>query len=78
MSVPQKVESPINLTGCEDAEMLLQARNIAKSFNGVLALKDGRIDLRAGTIHALCGANGADSRRAQQLEDRIGGRLEIN
>jgi putative xylitol transport system ATP-binding protein len=59
MSVPQKVEGPINLTGGEDVETLLQARNITKSFNGVPALKDGRIDLHAGTIHALCGANGA-------------------
>jgi putative xylitol transport system ATP-binding protein len=39
--------------------MLLSAKEITKSFSGVPALRDGRLDLRAGSIHALCGGNGA-------------------
>lgn len=38
---------------------LLHARNVAKSFGGVAALRDGRLDLHAGSVHALCGGNGA-------------------
>ena len=39
--------------------MLLSAKEITKSFSGVPALRDGRLDLRVGSIHALCGGNGA-------------------
>ena len=39
--------------------MLLSAKEITKSFSGVPALRDGRLNLRAGSIHALCGGNGA-------------------
>ena len=39
--------------------MLLTAKGITKSFSGVPALRDGRLNLRAGSIHALCGGNGA-------------------
>lgn len=38
---------------------LLYAVGVAKSFSGVPALLDGRIELRRGSIHALCGGNGA-------------------
>lgn len=38
---------------------LLRAAGVCKSFNGVPALRDGRLELRAGTVHALCGGNGA-------------------
>lgn len=38
---------------------LLQALNLSKTFNKVPALIDGRITLRAGTVNALCGGNGA-------------------
>ncbi|MCW5229855.1 sugar ABC transporter ATP-binding protein [Verminephrobacter eiseniae] len=41
------------------APLLLHAQGIAKSFNGVAALRDGRLALRAGSVHALCGGNGA-------------------
>ncbi|RUZ60549.1 ATP-binding cassette domain-containing protein, partial [Mesorhizobium sp. M7A.F.Ca.US.007.01.1.1] len=41
------------------APLLLSAENVAKSFAGVPALVDGRIRLRAGTVNALCGGNGA-------------------
>jgi len=38
---------------------MLSARNITKTFPGVIALRDVSFDLRAGEIHALCGENGA-------------------
>ncbi len=42
-----------------DSRPLLQAEGVAKSFAGVRALRDGRLTLRPGTVHALCGGNGA-------------------
>lgn len=41
------------------AGLLLEAVGVAKSFGGVRALRDGRLRLRAGSVHALCGGNGA-------------------
>ena len=41
------------------AEALLEVRDLQKSFGGVQALKDGRFRLEGGTVHALCGGNGA-------------------
>jgi putative xylitol transport system ATP-binding protein len=38
---------------------LLKAEGIRKSYGGVPALHDGRIELRSGSVHALCGGNGA-------------------
>ncbi len=38
---------------------LLRADGIRKSYAGVVALHDGRIELRPGSVHALCGGNGA-------------------
>ncbi len=38
---------------------LLQARGVAKRFGGVPALRDGCLELQAGSVHALCGGNGA-------------------
>ncbi|WP_292649991.1 ATP-binding cassette domain-containing protein, partial [Mesorhizobium sp.] len=40
-------------------ELLLEVEGLAKSFGGVAALREGRLKLRAGTVHALCGGNGA-------------------
>jgi len=40
-------------------ELLLEVEGLKKSFGGVAALRDGRFQLRAGTVHALCGGNGA-------------------
>ncbi|WP_104401458.1 sugar ABC transporter ATP-binding protein [Vibrio penaeicida] len=40
-------------------EYVLQATGIKKTFSGVVALKRGELNLRKGTIHALCGGNGA-------------------
>ncbi|MDE1991250.1 MAG: sugar ABC transporter ATP-binding protein [Rhizobiaceae bacterium] len=41
------------------APLLLAAADLAKSFNRIPALVDGRIALRSGTVNALCGGNGA-------------------
>jgi len=41
------------------AHVLFEADRVAKSFNGVPALRDGRLRLEAGSVHALCGGNGA-------------------
>src|SRR6218665_2361636 len=51
--------APIPMSASPPAPLLLHAQGIAKSFNGVAALRDGRLALRAGSVHALCGGNGA-------------------
>ena len=38
---------------------LLLMEGIEKSFPGVRAIRHGRLELRAGEIHALMGENGA-------------------
>lgn len=38
---------------------LLKVEGLKKSFGGVAALRDGRFALQAGSVHALCGGNGA-------------------
>jgi putative xylitol transport system ATP-binding protein len=38
---------------------LIEAHDVAKSFEGVPALVNGRLTLQAGSVHALCGGNGA-------------------
>jgi len=42
-----------------EATALLHATGVAKSFDGVPALNNGCLTLRAGSVHALCGGNGA-------------------
>lgn len=42
-----------------DRPPLLRADGIRKSYAGVAALHDGCIELRRGSVHALCGGNGA-------------------
>ena len=39
--------------------MLLQIQHISKQFNGIYALRDINLSLRAGEIHGLVGENGA-------------------
>lgn len=41
------------------ATVLLQAECVIKAFHGVPALRNGQLSLRAGSVHALCGGNGA-------------------
>ena len=43
----------------ETTRLLVSAQGVAKSFNGVPALRNGCLSLRAGSVHALCGGNGA-------------------
>ena len=40
-------------------EVVLELRDVSKSFGPVVALRSGRIEARAGSIHALVGENGA-------------------
>ncbi|MBB5536136.1 sugar ABC transporter ATP-binding protein [Rhizobium giardinii] len=64
------------------ARVLLRAEGVEKSFNGVPALVDGRLTLKAGTVHALCGGNGAGKSTflniAMGLLRRDGGIVEID
>jgi putative xylitol transport system ATP-binding protein len=41
------------------SDLLLEASGLKKSFDGVPALDDGRLTLHRGSVHALCGGNGA-------------------
>jgi len=41
------------------SDFLLEASGVQKAFDGVPALEDGRLSLRRGSVHALCGGNGA-------------------
>jgi putative multiple sugar transport system ATP-binding protein len=43
----------------EASRVLLEYRNVWKSFPGVIALRDVSFDLRDGEVLALCGENGA-------------------
>ena len=61
---------------------LLKAEGIRKSYAGVPALYDGSIELRAGSVHALCGGNGAGKSTflniLMGLESPDGGRVWLN
>ena len=41
------------------SEYLLEMRNIVKVFPGVRALNGVNLKLRSGTVHVVCGENGA-------------------
>ena len=41
------------------SKALLEVQGLQKSFGGILALEDANFCLRAGSVHALCGGNGA-------------------
>ncbi|HEY5742646.1 MAG TPA: sugar ABC transporter ATP-binding protein [Terrimicrobiaceae bacterium] len=59
MQTDQKMDTSSGSPEVGSSELLLSAKEITKSFSGVPALRDGRLSLRAGSIHALCGGNGA-------------------
>ncbi|WP_093002037.1 sugar ABC transporter ATP-binding protein [Rhizobium sp. NFR07] len=40
-------------------EYLLEVEGLKKTFGGVAALREGRFKLAPGSVHALCGGNGA-------------------
>jgi putative xylitol transport system ATP-binding protein len=61
VAVAGEVESESDRSGAVGAtsDILLSAVDVAKSYSGVPALFDGCIKLRRGSVHALCGGNGA-------------------
>jgi putative xylitol transport system ATP-binding protein len=54
-SNPPTVESVAAIVGAP----LVLAKALQKNFNGVPALRNGCLELRSGSVHALCGGNGA-------------------
>ncbi|MDO9306723.1 MAG: ATP-binding cassette domain-containing protein, partial [Mesorhizobium sp.] len=40
-------------------DIILEMRNITKTFPGVKALENVSLQVRRGDIHAICGENGA-------------------
>jgi putative xylitol transport system ATP-binding protein len=62
--------------------LLLKAEGIRKSYGGVPALHDGRIELYPASVHALCGGNGAGKSTflniLMGLESPDGGRIWLN
>ena len=49
------------------SDPLVRMEAIEKSFPGVQAISDGRFELRAGEVHALCGENGAGKSTMMKL-----------
>jgi putative xylitol transport system ATP-binding protein len=47
------------MLGDKVSDLLVEATGVQKAFNGVRAIDDGRLRLRRGSVHALCGGNGA-------------------
>ena len=56
-------------------DRVLQVRNLSKSFPGVKALEDVRLDVEKGTVHALMGENGAGK---STLMNIVSGRYEAD
>src|SRR5690606_7176497 len=52
-------------------ETLLSVHGVSKSFPGVKALDDVSFDVRAGTVHALCGENGAGKSTLMKIVNGI-------
>ncbi|MFG6459961.1 sugar ABC transporter ATP-binding protein [Roseateles sp. DXS20W] len=61
---------------------VLQAQGVAKAFNGVPALVDAALTLRAGEVHVLMGQNGAGKSTLIKIlagvQPRDGGRIELD
>lgn len=64
------------------AEALLDVSGLRKSFGGVAALSDGRFRLEPGSVHALCGGNGAGKSTfltiVMGIQKRDGGSIKVN
>ncbi len=61
MIIKSAIFNNSRVSGRDDGvnELILQMKNIEKSFPGVHALKNAYFDLKAGEVHALMGENGA-------------------
>ncbi|ETX30402.1 enolase [Roseivivax isoporae LMG 25204] len=63
-------------------DALLEVSDLKKSFGGVTALSDGRFRLEAGSVHALCGGNGAGKSTfltiVMGIQQRDGGTIRRN
>jgi putative xylitol transport system ATP-binding protein len=63
------------------AAALFEAEGLRKSFGGVAALRDGRLRLMPGSVHALCGGNGAGKSTflslVMGLQERDGGTMRL-
>ncbi len=61
---------------------LLFAKGVSKSFGGVPALQNGCLELHAGSVHALCGGNGAGKSTflniVMGILQRDGGEIRLN
>src|SRR5688572_10058713 len=55
---PRILQRPPSMFHASDS-ILLEMRNISKSFGGVRALRDVSFTCRRGQVHALVGENGA-------------------
>ncbi len=62
-------------------EALLDVDGLKKSFGGVAALRNGKFTLRAGSVHALCGGNGAGKSTflsiIMGIQPRDGGKIRL-
>jgi putative xylitol transport system ATP-binding protein len=60
---------------------LLDVQGLRKSFGGVAALRDGRFTLHPGSVHALCGGNGAGKSTflsiVMGIQQRDGGEIRL-
>jgi putative xylitol transport system ATP-binding protein len=54
---------------------LLKVEGLKKSFGGVAALRDGQLELHPGSVHALCGGNGAGKSTFLSIQQREGGKI---
>lgn len=54
-----------------DQQPRLSLQSIIKSFPGVKALDDVSLDIRPGTVHALCGENGAGKSTLMKIIDGL-------
>ncbi len=61
---------------------LLEVRGLQKSFGGIAALKNGDFRLMPGSVHALCGGNGAGKSTflsiVMGIQDRDAGTILLN
>lgn len=61
---------------------LLKVTGLKKQFGGVTALSDGRFHLEPGSVHALCGGNGAGKSTfltiVMGIQDRDAGIITVN